>query len=171
MGVFGEFNVALNLTESQIRYAMLNSKSNRGAARFLHVTLATYRKYAKQYIDSETQISLYELHKNQSGKSIPKGNMLQEGYYRLDDILEGRRPDYDPKKLKKRLIRHAILEEKCARCGFEERRVLDYSTPLLLDWMDGDNTNHRRDNLQLLCYNCYFLTVNNVAGKKLFLEF
>jgi len=171
MGVFGEFNVALNLTESQIRYAMLNSKSNRGAARFLHVTLPTYRKYAKLYIDSDTQLNLYDLHKNQCGKNIPKGNMLQDGYYRLEDILEGSRPDYNPKKLKKRLIRNSILEEKCARCGFEERRILDYASPLLLDWIDGDNTNHRRENLQLLCYNCYFLTVNNVAGKKLFLEF
>lgn len=171
MGVFGEFNVALNLTESQIRYAMANSKSNRGAARFLHVTLETYRKYAKRYIDFDTQLNLYDLHKNQSGKSIAKGSVLQDGYYKIEDILEGRRPDYSPKKLKKRLIRNAILEEKCSRCGFEERRILDYSVPLMLDWIDGDNTNHRRDNLQLLCYNCYYLTVNNIAGKKLILEF
>ena len=30
----------------------------------------------------------------------------------------------------------------CDECGFEERRVVDYSVPLLLDWKDGDRTNH-----------------------------
>jgi len=171
MGVFGDFSVAKNLTESQIRYAMLNSQSNKAAARFLNVTLSTYRKYAKIYKDSESGKSLYDLHKNQSGKNIAKGTVFQHGYYRMEDILEGKHPDYNPKKLKKRLIVNCILEEKCSRCGFEERRILDYSIPLLLDWIDGDNTNHKRDNLQLLCYNCYYLTVNNVVGKKLFLDF
>lgn len=171
MRAFGEFNTSLNLTESQIRYAMMNSKSNREAARFLKINLTTYRKYAKRYIDSDTQLNLYDLHKNQAGKNINKGTVSQEGYYRLEDILEGKRPDYNPKKLKKRLLKNSILEERCSRCGFEERRILDYSMPLLLDWIDGDMTNHKRENLQLLCYNCYFLTVNNVAGKKLVLDF
>lgn len=171
MGVFGEFSTAKNLTESQIRYAMLNSNSNREAARFLHVTVSTYRKYAIRYIDTETGLNLYEKHKNQPGRKITKATAIQDGYYRLSDILEGKKPDYDKKKLKRRLIKDSILEEKCNRCGFEERRILDYAVPLLLDWMDGDTTNHKRENLQLLCYNCYFLTVNNVAGKKLFINF
>ena len=150
---------------------MANSKSNRGAAFFLNVSFNTYRKYASYYIDIESGLSLFELHKNQSGKNIPKGSVIQNGYYKLDDILEGKHPDYNPKKLKRRLIQQCILEEKCARCGFEERRVFDYSVPLLLDWIDGDMTNHKRENVQLLCYNCYYLTVDNVAGKKLMLNF
>ena len=35
-----------------------------------------------------------------------------------------------------------------------------------MDWKDGDKTNHKLDNLQLLCYNCYYLTVDNVVGKR-----
>ena len=53
----------LNLTESQIRYAMANSWSNAGAARFLNVSYNTYTKYSQQYFDSSGQ-SLFELHKN-----------------------------------------------------------------------------------------------------------
>ena len=162
---------SLDSSESRIRYAMDNSKSNRGAALFLQVSFNTYKKYAKNYIDSETGLSLFELHKNQAGKKIPKGSVLQNGYYKLEDILEGKHPDYNPKKLKRRLIRDCILEEKCSRCGFEERRIFDYAVPLMLDWKDGDMTNHKRENLQFLCYNCYFLTVDNVAGKKLVLNF
>ena len=48
--VLGKGRTPLNLTESQIRYAMKNSKSNSGAARFLNVSLTTYQKYSKLYI-------------------------------------------------------------------------------------------------------------------------
>ena len=53
----------MNLTESQIRYAMANTYSNRGAARFLNVSINTYLKYAEQYVDSETGLNLRDLHK------------------------------------------------------------------------------------------------------------
>ena len=52
--VLGKGRTPLNLTESQIRYLMKNSKSNSGAARFLNVSLTTYQKYSKSYIDEET---------------------------------------------------------------------------------------------------------------------
>ena len=48
--VLGRGREPLNLTEAQIRYAMKNSKSNSGAARFLNVSLTTYEKYARRYI-------------------------------------------------------------------------------------------------------------------------
>ena len=40
--VLGKGRTPLNLTEAQIRYAMKNSKSNSGAARFLNISLTTY---------------------------------------------------------------------------------------------------------------------------------
>jgi hypothetical protein len=43
-------NPPLNLTESQIRYAMENTFSNRQAAKFLSVCYNTYLKYAEDYI-------------------------------------------------------------------------------------------------------------------------
>lgn len=164
-------NNAFQLLEREIRYAMENSQSNLGAARFLNISYITYKKYAKIYKDEETGINLFELHKNQAGKKIAKGTVHQKGYYKLEDILEGFHPDYSPNKLKVRLINSGLLEERCARCGFDERRILDYKVPLLLDWIDGNTHNHRRDNLQFLCFNCYYLTVDNVVGKKLVVKF
>ena len=29
--------------------------------------------------------------------------------------------------------------------------------PYIINFFDGDNTNHQLDNLHLLCYNCFFI--------------
>ena len=79
--------------------------------------------------------------------------------------MEGQYPEYPISNLKKRIITNAILEEVCDNCGFCERRVTDYTVPLLIEHMDGDRTNHYVDNLRLLCYNCYYLMVGNVTGR------
>lgn len=165
-----EFGKSADITEKVVRYAMENTDSNAQAASFLSVSYNTYKKYAKSYLDEETGLTLFELHKNQAGIGIHKGSFRPKGYAKLKEVLAGLHPDYPPQRLRKRvnyMIREAILQEKCARCGFEERRILDYSMPLLLDWIDGDSTNHKRDNLQLLCYNCYYLTVDNIIGKRI----
>lgn len=164
-----KFGEGLGLTEKHIRYAMENTQSNAQAAIFLNIAYNTYKKYAKLYFDKESGKSLFELHKNKQGKGITKGGMRPASYARLKEVLYGMHPDYPKEVLRKRLsglIKESYFEEKCARCGFKERRVDDYSVPLLLDWIDGDTSNHRRDNLQLLCYNCYYLTVDNILGKK-----
>ena len=57
-----------DLTEAVIRNAMKHTQSNFQAARYLNVTIETYRKYARLYIDQESGKTLYELHKNNSGK-------------------------------------------------------------------------------------------------------
>ena len=144
---------------------MENSKSNAEAARFLRVSYPTYKKYAKLYKDDETGQSLFELHKNQAGTGIRKPYNIKKGKYALEDILEGQYPEYPISNLKKRIITNAILEEKCDNCGFCERRVTDYTVPLLIEHIDGDRTNHYVDNLRLLCYNCYYLMVGNVTGR------
>lgn len=160
----------LNIKESTIRYAMENSNSNKSAAKFLKISYNSYKKYAKMYIDEESGKSLFDLHKNQEGRGVRKGSYRVGSYKKLEQIISGHYPDFPPDKLKRRLLKEGMLEEKCSRCGFEERRVLDYSVPLLLNWIDGDKKNHRLDNLEFLCYNCYFLTVDNVVGKRLDLD-
>lgn len=156
----------LIITESVIRYAMENTKSNKAAASFLNISYNSYKKYAKTYIDEKTGLSLFELHKNQEGAGISKG-ASSYSYKNLRSVISGHIPEYPAYKLKKRLLKEAYLEEKCARCGFEEKRITDDAVPVLLNWIDGDRSNHRLDNLEMLCYNCYFLTVDNIYGKKL----
>ena len=52
----------LNVTESEIRYAMENSKSCAEAARFLKISYEAFRKYAKLYKDEASGKTLFEIH-------------------------------------------------------------------------------------------------------------
>lgn len=52
--VYGRGRTSFNLPESDIRYAIANTKSNAEAARFLKVSFDTWKKYAKMYVDRET---------------------------------------------------------------------------------------------------------------------
>ena len=63
--IYGIGRSSLDIPESDIRYAMENTKSNAEAARFLKVSFTTYKKYARMYVDRETGKTLYEIHKNQ----------------------------------------------------------------------------------------------------------
>jgi hypothetical protein len=105
---------------------------------------------------------LYELHKNQFGVGIPKNiASARKGIYSIDGILEGKFPNYPSWKLRNRLLALAIMPEECTCCGYSERRVTDDTVPLRLDHIDGDVTNHRIENLQMLCLNCYYQQTGN----------
>lgn len=50
-----------------------------------------------------------------------------------------------------------MFAEKCCRCEFKEKKIINYRVPLVLDFIDGDQENQQLYNLRLLCPNCYFL--------------
>ena len=156
------------LKKEDIQRAMKMTRSNRAAARYLHVPFTHFKKYAKTYTDEQTGSSLFELHKNQAGKGIPK--FLSNGGKEppIMDLIEGRVPveHFDPKKIKQRLIFEALIEEKCAYCGFSERRVLDTKVPLVLNHKDGNKKNWNLDNLEFLCYNHAFLYATSPITEK-----
>ena len=147
------------LKKEDIERAIKMTRSNRAAARYLHVSFTHYKKYAKTYTDENSGATLYESHKNQAGKGIPK--FLSNGGKEppIMDLIEGRVPveHFNPKKIKQRLIFEALIEEKCAYCGFSERRVLDTKVPLVLNHKDGNKKNWNLDNIEFLCYNHAFL--------------
>ena len=57
------------LTKEKILEAQSRTKSNRAAARYLHVSFPHYKMYAKMYTDEESGENLFELHKNQIGRA------------------------------------------------------------------------------------------------------
>jgi|TARA_R110000796_G_scaffold2240_3_gene8984 transposase len=155
------------LSKELIMAAVNKTKSNRAAARYLNVSYIHYKKWAKLY-ESKTHDNLFEQHKNQSGKGIPKFLKNKGKEPALIDIIEGRVDvsSFSPDKLKYRLITEGYLLEECASCGFHERRVLDYKMPLLLHFKDGNKKNYRKENTELLCYNHFFLTVGDIFSNK-----
>ena len=152
------------LSKEQCQAAMAKTKSVRAAARYLNISYGHCIKFFKMYTDKETGKTFLELHKNQAGKGIPKFLKSKGKEPALIDIIEGRidASNFSPEKIKYRLIEEGHLEECCNSCGFNERRVLDYKMPLLLHFKDNNKKNYRKDNIQLLCYNCYFLFIGDV---------
>lgn len=157
-----------DLTESVIRNAMKHTQSNFQAARYLNVTLETYRKYAKIYVDKETGKTLYELHKNDSGKGIKRVRWTHEiSVEKINEIMSSESyRAIDQTKLKNRLIYEGILRMECYKCGHHEKRVVDYKQPLILSFKDGNKHNWNVGNLEMLCYNCYFLYVGNLFSER-----
>ena len=156
------------LSKEQILAAQAKTKSNMAASRYLHVSYTHYKMWAKRFEDLETGKSLFDKHKNQQGKGIPKFLKLTSKEPALIDIIEGRisSAHFTPEKLKSRLITEGLVEEKCNRCEFEERRVLDYKVPLLMHFKNRNKNNYFKDNIEMLCYNCFFLTVGDVFTQK-----
>ena len=155
------------LSKEQIIAAMSQTLSNRAAARYLNVSYIHYKKWAKLY-ESNTHDNLFEEHKNQCGKGIPKFLRGKGKEPALIDIIEGRvdASSFSPDKIKYRLITEGHLLEECAVCKFNERRVNDYKIPLLLNFKDNNKKNYRKENIELLCYNHYFLTVGDIFTDK-----
>jgi len=157
------------LSKEQILAAMSQTLSNRAASRYLNVSYIHYKKWAKNYDATEEGYpNLFEQHKNQAGKGIPKFLRANGPEPALLDIIEGRidASSFDPDKLKYRLITEGYLQEECAVCGFHERRVSDYKIPLLLNFKDKNKKNYRKENIELLCYNHFFLQVGDIFTDK-----
>lgn len=158
------------ITKEMVISAMDKTKSVRAAARYLNCSYQHLKKYMRVY-KNEDGISLFEAHKNQCGKGIPK--FLTHSHFKkkdpaILDIIEGRvdASHFNPQKLKYRMITEGYLKEECANCGFHERRVSDYKTPLIMHFKDGNKQHYNLGNVEMLCYNCYYLTVGEVFDNK-----
>jgi len=61
------------------------------------------------------------------------------------------------------IIRKYLFEkngDKCSKCCWGEKNVYTGRIPLEVNHVDGDSSNHRPENLELLCPNCHSLTKN-----------
>jgi hypothetical protein len=148
--------------------AMDKTKSVKAAARYLNCSYHHLKRYMKLYVDEESGKTLFELHKNQQGKGIPKFLKSKGKEPALLDIIEGRidASSFSAEKLKYRLTTEGYLEECCSKCGFREHRVIDHKIPLILNFRDKNLTNYNLDNIEFLCYNCHFLYIGDVYSKK-----
>ena len=93
------------LGKEMILAAMAKTKSNKAAARYLNCSYIHYKMWAKRYEATLPGFAnLFEQHKNQSGKGIPK--FLSNGKPRRDfallDIIEGRLDpsSFNPNKIR-----------------------------------------------------------------------
>jgi hypothetical protein len=156
------------LSKEDCLRAIHNTRSNRGAARFLRCSFPHYKKYAKTYVN-EDGVTLWEAHKNQSGTGIPKYLPNKGKHAPLKELLAGNVSidSFEPAKIKQRLIFEGYLKEECSRCGFHEERIIDKKIPLVLQFLDKNKKNYELTNIELLCYNCSFLySVSPISDKQ-----
>ncbi len=95
---------------------------------------------------------------NHGGKGIKKGPYKSR--IPTKEILEGKHPQFQSYKLKRRLIDEGIFEDRCSipDCGWDKKPYgSEYST-CELDHINGDPCDHRLENLRIICPNCHSLT-------------
>ena len=147
------------------------TKSIRSAARFLNCSYQHVKPYFKSFrVDDNDPNSptLFDVHKNQVGKGIPKFLKHHGKDPDLQKILNGElyTESFSIDKFKRRLIQEAILAEECSCCEFKEQRVSDYRVPLLINFKNGNKRDWKQENLEFLCYNCYYLTIGDIFTPK-----
>lgn len=58
-------------------------------------------------------------------------------------------------------VRNFLIKEhgySCQKCGFSTPHPIDNKTVLEINHVDGNGTNHSKNNLEVLCPNCHALT-------------
>lgn len=126
-----------------------SSVSMADACRKLNLHFNTFKKLA-------VGLGCYNPNQSHTGIKLgPRGTSIK-----TQDILDGKYPNYQTFKLKVRLIREGIIEDRCCICGWDMKRDGDEFSPCELHHLDGNNHNHSLNNLQLLCPNCHSLTNN-----------
>lgn len=126
-----------NFTKLDIEVVINNSLSMASAAKKLNVSYDTFKKYAEKY-------NLFK--PNPSGKGmnkfIIKDNVFIKGKHQYTQVL----------------LRRLKLERewKCECCSLNE--WMNNPIKLELHHINGDNSDNRKQNLQLLCPNCHSYT-------------
>ena len=125
--------------------AVQSSQSMREAAIKTGMHYATFGRYAKKFGLWQSNQSGRGMTKEYPGRRIP-----------LDEILAGKYPTYATHNLHRRLITEGLKEKKCEEC-----EITDWNDKRLgfqLDHVNGISSDHRLENLRILCPNCHSQT-------------
>jgi hypothetical protein len=135
----------VKINDTEFREVVSSSKTMAQASAKLGLHFNTFKRIAVEMGVYSPNPSGKGIKKNMSSKSIP-----------LNEILDGLHPSYQTYKLKNRLIKEKILENICSECGLNEWNNKPIN--LELDHINGVRTNHKLENLRLLCPNCHSQT-------------
>lgn len=93
---------------------------------------------------------------NRGGKGIVKPKREGSGNIPLQDILDGKHPQYQTFKLKRKLFEAGVKTNCCEICGIDSWN--DNVIQCELDHIDGNRCNHALENLRIICPNCHSQT-------------
>lgn len=147
-------------SKEEYEEAIRNSKSIAEACRYLGL------KYAGgNYKTLNQAIKEYNIDTSHfTGKGWNVGLKFKPyKEYTLEQVLV-EDSNYGSSKLKKKLLDSGVKEYKCECCGRTEWN--GDVIPLELHHINGDNTDNRIENLQILCPNCHAQT-DHYRGKNI----
>lgn len=139
-------------TEQNLKDAVLNSKSYRNTLKLLGLNPAggNYSQL-KKYIE-EYKINID--HFTGQGWNVGLG-FVPKKPRPLEEILK-KDVKFQSYKLKKRLFREGYKQQQCEICGWAEVSE-DGRIPLEINHKNGNTTDNRIENIEILCPNCHSL--------------
>lgn len=133
-----------DLTKEKVCNTCLNSLSMAKASVELKTHINTLRRLA-------TKFGCYK-----PNQSLKGGNKNKPTKIPLNEILEGLHPSFNTYKLKLRLLKEGVMENKCSFCDINS--WMGKEIMIELDHIDGNSNNHKLCNLRMLCPNCHSQT-------------
>lgn len=134
------------MSDDEFKNIVLNSSSMSEACSKIGIHFNTFKKRA-------LKLGCY---KPNQGRKDCKKIWVSERKIPLNEILEGRHPQYQTFKLKKRLYESGLKKNKCEKCGLNQWN--NKAIECELDHIDGNSKNHSIENLRILCPNCHSQT-------------
>jgi RNA polymerase subunit RPABC4/transcription elongation factor Spt4 len=145
----------IKIDENEFRAVCSKVNSMAEAAVKLKLHFNTFRRKA-------TRLGCYK--PNQGLKNGTRLKQRKDSIL-LDEILEGKHPQYQTFKLKIRLLKAGLKENKCDVCGAADWRGIPLA--IELHHVDGNRSNHVISNLQMICPNCHSQTATFRAKNKI----
>ena len=158
-------SVIYSYTPSELQELLNNSYSYADVLRKIGLSIKGGNYYTLKKVIKEYELDESKINKNRRTlySQLCK-NTIKENTYLLEDILNGKHPNYRNQLLLKKLIDNNIKEYKCERCGITT--WMNQYITLQLHHKDGNNSNHKLDNIEILCPNCHSQT-DSYAGRNL----
>jgi len=137
------------MTDEKIIKAAKDFPTMAQAAESLGISFKVFKRRA-------LQLGVYN--PNRGGKGVPARRAYDK--IPLKEILDGKHPTYQSRKLKLRLLKEGIFKDECYECGWNKKRIGDDFTTCELHHVNGNPRDHKLENLTILCPNCHSLTHN-----------
>jgi len=150
------------ISKNDIKRGILYCNSKVQLAEYLGIGRVLLWKLLREFKDDDGRlmIDVFEEKIKTDGRGFRKSMDRKFIIQLLEDGILGTKAPAP--LIKKQLIEEKYLQNKCYCCGYKDKRDSDAKSALLLNFIDGNKLFWKRENLEILCYNCYFTKVGDL---------